>query len=79
MLRRKIATHLVNAQQTAAILTTFNEVDMTSVMDLRKQVQDEFIKKYGVKLGFMFLHQSRYPGAQGRALRQWPHRRHRHH
>ncbi len=53
MLRRKIATHLVNAQQTAAILTTFNEVDMTSVMDLRKQVQDEFIKKHGVKLGFM--------------------------
>jgi 2-oxoglutarate dehydrogenase E2 component (dihydrolipoamide succinyltransferase) len=53
MLRRKIATHLVNAQQTAAILTTFNEVDMSSVMDLRKQVQDEFIKKHGVKLGFM--------------------------
>jgi len=53
MLRRKIATHLVNAQQTAAILTTFNEVDMTAVMDLRKQVQDEFIKKHGVKLGFM--------------------------
>lgn len=53
MLRRKIATHLVNAQQTAAILTTFNEVDMTSVMDLRKNVQDEFIKKHGVKLGFM--------------------------
>lgn len=53
MLRRKIATHLVNAQQTAAILTTFNEVDMTSVMDLRKQVQEEFMKKYGVKLGFM--------------------------
>ncbi|MES2920201.1 MAG: 2-oxoglutarate dehydrogenase complex dihydrolipoyllysine-residue succinyltransferase [Verrucomicrobiota bacterium] len=53
MLRRKIATHLVNAQHTAAILTTFNEVDMTSVMDLRKQVQDEFMKKHGVKLGFM--------------------------
>jgi 2-oxoglutarate dehydrogenase E2 component (dihydrolipoamide succinyltransferase) len=53
MLRRKIATHLVNAQQTAAILTTFNEVDMTAVMDLRKSVQDEFIKKHGVKLGFM--------------------------
>ncbi|MEX1115396.1 MAG: dihydrolipoyllysine-residue succinyltransferase [Akkermansiaceae bacterium] len=53
MLRRKIATHLVNAQQTAAILTTFNEVDMTSVMDLRKQVQEEFMKKHGVKLGFM--------------------------
>jgi 2-oxoglutarate dehydrogenase E2 component (dihydrolipoamide succinyltransferase) len=53
MLRRKIATHLVNAQQTAAILTTFNEVDMSAVMDLRKGVQDEFVKKHGVKLGFM--------------------------
>jgi 2-oxoglutarate dehydrogenase E2 component (dihydrolipoamide succinyltransferase) len=53
MLRRKIATHLVNAQQTAAILTTFNEVDMTAVMDLRKAVQDDFMKKHGVKLGFM--------------------------
>jgi len=53
MLRRKIATHLVNAQQTAAILTTFNEVDMTAVMDLRKAVQDDFVKKHGVKLGFM--------------------------
>jgi 2-oxoglutarate dehydrogenase E2 component (dihydrolipoamide succinyltransferase) len=53
MLRRKIATHLVNAQQTAAILTTFNEVDMTAVMDLRKAVQDGFMKKHGVKLGFM--------------------------
>ena len=53
MLRRKIATHLVNAQQTAAILTTFNEVDMSAVMDMRKAVQDEFVKKHGVKLGFM--------------------------
>ncbi len=53
MLRRKIATHLVNAQQTAAILTTFNEVDMSAVMDLRKAVQDDFVKKHGVKLGFM--------------------------
>lgn len=53
MLRRKIATHLVNAQQTAAILTTFNEVDMTAVMELRKSVQEDFLKKHGVKLGFM--------------------------
>ena len=53
MLRRKIATHLVNAQQSAAILTTFNEVDMSAVMELRKGVQDEFLKKHGVKLGFM--------------------------
>ena len=53
MLRRKIANHLVSAQQTAAILTTFNEVDMTAVMSLRKSVQDDFLKKYNVKLGFM--------------------------
>jgi 2-oxoglutarate dehydrogenase E2 component (dihydrolipoamide succinyltransferase) len=53
MLRRKIASHLVNAQHTAAILTTFNEVDMSAIMELRKSVQDEFLKKHGVKLGFM--------------------------
>ncbi|MFN6044116.1 MAG: dihydrolipoyllysine-residue succinyltransferase [Verrucomicrobiota bacterium] len=53
MLRRKIATHLVNAQQTAAILTTFNEVDMSAIMDLRKSLQDQFVKKHGVKLGLM--------------------------
>ena len=47
------ANHLVTAQQTAAILTTFNEVDMTAVMNLRKSVQDDFMKKYNVKLGFM--------------------------
>ncbi|MDA8968991.1 dihydrolipoyllysine-residue succinyltransferase [Akkermansiaceae bacterium] len=52
-LRRKIAQHLVNAQQTAAILTTFNEADMSAVMKLRKQVQEDFIAKHGVKLGFM--------------------------
>lgn len=54
-LRRKIAQHLVNAQQTAAILTTFNEVDMTAVMNLRKSVQEDFVVKHGVKLGFMSL------------------------
>jgi 2-oxoglutarate dehydrogenase E2 component (dihydrolipoamide succinyltransferase) len=53
MLRRKIANHLVTAQQTAAILTTFNEVDMSAVMNLRKSVQDDFLKKHKVKLGFM--------------------------
>ena len=52
-LRRTIAKALVNAQQTAALLTTFNEVDMTAVMDLRKQHQDSFVKKHGIKLGFM--------------------------
>jgi 2-oxoglutarate dehydrogenase E2 component (dihydrolipoamide succinyltransferase) len=52
-LRRKIAEQLVNAQRTAAMLTTFNECDMTAVMALRKQLQDDFVKKHGVKLGFM--------------------------
>lgn len=52
-LRRKIATHLVNAQHEAALLTTFNEVDMTAIMDLRKRVQDDFVARHGVKLGFM--------------------------
>ena len=52
-LRRKIAAQLVMAQQTAAILTTFNECDMSAVQELRKNKQDEFTKKNGVKLGFM--------------------------
>lgn len=52
-LRRKIATHLVNAQNEAAILTTFNECDMGAVMDLRKRLQDDFTARHGVKLGFM--------------------------
>ncbi|MEO5721944.1 MAG: 2-oxoglutarate dehydrogenase complex dihydrolipoyllysine-residue succinyltransferase [Chthoniobacterales bacterium] len=52
-LRRKIAAQLVMAQQTAAILTTFNECDMTAVMELRKKSQDAFTKKHNMKLGFM--------------------------
>ena len=52
-LRRKIAAQLVKAQHTAAILTTFNECDMSAVMSLRKSLQEDFSKKYGVKLGFM--------------------------
>jgi 2-oxoglutarate dehydrogenase E2 component (dihydrolipoamide succinyltransferase) len=52
-LRKRIAEQLVNAQRTAAILTTFNECDMSAVMNLRKQLQDDFVKKHGVKLGFM--------------------------
>jgi len=52
-LRRKIATQLVAAQQSAAILTTFNECDMSTIMRIRKEMQDEFTKKNGVKLGFM--------------------------
>jgi len=52
-LRQKIAQRLKESQNTAAILTTFNEIDMSAVMKLRKQYQDKFVEKYGVKLGFM--------------------------
>ncbi len=52
-LRRRIAERLKEAQNTAAMLTTFNEVDMGAVMDLRRQYRDGFEKKHGVRLGFM--------------------------
>jgi 2-oxoglutarate dehydrogenase E2 component (dihydrolipoamide succinyltransferase) len=52
-LRKRIAERLVSAQQTAAILTTFNEVDMSAVMALRKKHQESFTARHGVKLGFM--------------------------
>ncbi len=52
-LRQKIAQRLVSAQHEAAMLTTFNEVDMSGVMGLRAKFQDEFVKKNGIKLGFM--------------------------
>ena len=52
-LRQKIAQRLVEAQQTAAILTTFNEADMSRVIELRTQYKEAFQKKHGVALGFM--------------------------
>jgi 2-oxoglutarate dehydrogenase E2 component (dihydrolipoamide succinyltransferase) len=52
-LRQTIARRLKEAQNTAAMLTTYNEVDMSAVMDLRKRYKDLFEKKHGVKLGFM--------------------------
>jgi len=52
-LRRTIANRLKEAQNTAAMLTTFNEVDMTAVMGLRERLKDEFEKKHGTRLGFM--------------------------
>ena len=52
-LRQTIARRLKEAQNTAAMLTTFNDVDMSAVMALRKSHQDAFVKKYGIKLGFM--------------------------
>jgi 2-oxoglutarate dehydrogenase E2 component (dihydrolipoamide succinyltransferase) len=52
-LRRKISTQLVAAQRNAAILTTFNECDMAAVMKLRADVQESFVARHGIKLGFM--------------------------
>ena len=67
-IRQKIAAKLVEAQQTAAILTTFNEVDMTRVMDLRARYKEAFQKKYGVGLGFM----SFFAKASIEALKAFP-------
>ncbi len=52
-LRQTIAKRLKQAQENAALLTTFNEVDMSNIMDMRKENQDDFQNRYGVKLGFM--------------------------
>lgn len=54
-MRRTIATRLKEAKNETAMLTTFNEVDLTEVMALRKKYQDQFVAKYGIKLGFMSL------------------------
>lgn len=67
-MRQRIASRLVEAQQTAAMLTTFNEVDMTAVMDTRKRYKDAFSEKHGVGLGFM----SFFVKAAVGALRAFP-------
>ncbi len=54
-MRRTIARRLVSAKNQTAMLTTFNEVDLTEVMALRKKYQEQFVEKYGIKLGFMSL------------------------
>jgi len=54
-MRRTIASRLVTAKNQSAMLTTFNEVDLTNVMAIRKKYQEEFVAKHGVKLGFMSL------------------------
>lgn len=67
-LRASIAKRLVDAQQTAAMLTTFNEVNMAPIMELRKQYQDSFVKRHGIKLGFM----SFFTKAATEALKRFP-------
>ena len=68
MLRRKVAERLVAAKNETAMLTTFNEADMTPIFDLRKKYKDSFLEKQGVKLGFM----SFFTKAVVRALELYP-------
>lgn len=68
MIRRTIATRLVQAQHTAALLTTFNEIDMQPVMTLRTKYRDAFQEKHGVKLGFM----SFFAKAATEGLKRYP-------
>lgn len=67
-LRARIAERLIEAQQTAAMLTTFNEVDLSNVMALRKRYRDTFEKKHGVRLGYM----SFFAKAAVEALKKFP-------
>ncbi len=67
-IRQTIARRLVEAKQSMAMLTTFNEVDMSAVMDLRKKHKDAFLKQHGVKLGFM----SFFVKAVTQALKEYP-------
>lgn len=68
LLRKRVAQRLVEAQHTAALLTTFNEVDMSAILDLRKRMGEAFLKKHGVKLGLM----SFFLKATIEALKSWP-------
>ena len=68
MLRRKVAERLVSAKNETAMLTTFNEVDMSAIFELRKQYKEEFKAKHGVSLGFM----SFFTKAVIRALQMYP-------
>lgn len=68
MLRRKVAERLVSAKNETAMLTTFNEVDMSAIFDLRKQYKEDFKAKHGVSLGFM----SFFTLAVVRALKLYP-------
>ena len=67
-LRKTIASRLVEAQQTAALLTTVNEADMTAVMEMRSRFKQQYLDKYGIKLGFM----SFFVKAVIEALKEYP-------
>ena len=67
-MRRTIASRLVSAKNNTAMLTTFNEVDLTEIMAMRKKYQEKFVEKYGIKLGFMSL----FPKACAKVLMEMP-------
>jgi len=67
-LRKKISERLVAVRNETAMLTTFNEADMSAIMAIRKRYQEQFVEKYGIKLGFM----SFFTKAVSEALRQFP-------
>ncbi|EKX53461.1 hypothetical protein GUITHDRAFT_159223 [Guillardia theta CCMP2712] len=67
-MRKRIAERLKDSQNTAAMLTTYNEIDMTSVMEMRNLYKDEFQKKHNIKLGFM----SAFVSASAKALKALP-------
>ncbi len=67
-MRRTIAARLVSAKNETAMLTTFNEVDLTEVMAMRKKYQERFVEKYGIKLGFMSI----FAKACAKALQEFP-------
>ena len=67
-LRQRIAERMIDAQSTAAMLTSFNEVDLKAVMDIRRKYKEEFIQKHGIKLGLM----SFFVKAATEALRKFP-------
>jgi 2-oxoglutarate dehydrogenase E2 component (dihydrolipoamide succinyltransferase) len=67
-IRKKIAERLVYSQQSTATLTTFNEIDMTKVFEIRNKYKDKFKEKYGVNLGFMGF----FVKATVEALKAWP-------
>ena len=67
-LRKKVSEKLVSSQQEGALLTTFNEIDMTAAVQMRKEFQEEFVRKHGIKLGFMSI----FVKASIQALKEFP-------
>ena len=67
-LRKRVSEKLVSSQHEGALLTTFNEIDMSETIQLRKSYQDDFVEKHGVKLGFMSI----FVKATVQALKEYP-------